>query len=159
MFLDEPTSGVDPLSRRAFWEFIQELAAGGTTIFVTTHYMDEAEHCNRLGMFYEGKLIAIGSPLELKTEQMKGQLLEVVTSDYVKSLQLLTTDLRFHDVALFGRNLHIVVPDADTAAGEIRKLLESGGVGVESINRHHFDMEDVFIALAEEYEKKKRQTE
>lgn len=158
VFLDEPTSGVDPLSRRAFWEFIQELAAGETTIFVTTHYMDEAEHCNRLGMFYEGKLIAIGSPLELKTEQMKGQLLEVVTSDYVKSLQILTADARYHEVALFGRNLHIVVPDADAASTEIRRLLESGGVDVESISRHHFDMEDVFIALAEEYEKKKRIT-
>ncbi len=82
IFLDEPTAGVDPLSRRSFWELIQELADKGTTIFITTHYMDEAEHCHQLGLMYQGKLIAIVSPLKLKTEQVKGELVEVVSSDF-----------------------------------------------------------------------------
>jgi ABC-2 type transport system ATP-binding protein len=155
VFLDEPTSGVDALSRRAFWDFIQELAARGTTIFVTTHYMDEAEHCNRLGMFYEGKLIAIGSPMQLKTERVKGELLEVTTSDYAKSLELLLADSRYREVSLFGSSLHIIVENAATAASEIRKILESGNVSIENISRHPFDMEDVFISLVEEYEKRK----
>jgi ABC-2 type transport system ATP-binding protein len=76
LFLDEPTSGVDPLSRRDFWNLIQELAAKGMTIFVTTHYMDEAEYCDRLGLIYMGKLIALGSPEELKTNYFKKEFLE-----------------------------------------------------------------------------------
>ena len=149
IFLDEPTAGVDPLSRRSFWELIQELAARGTTIFVTTHYMDEAEHCHRLGLMYQGKLVALGSPVQLKTEQVKGELIEIVSSDFARTLELLTTDVRYQQVSLFGSAIHVVVDEARTASPEIRSLLTTGNVTVHSINQIPFAMEDVFISLVE----------
>jgi ABC-2 type transport system ATP-binding protein len=153
IFLDEPTAGVDPLSRRSFWELIQELAAKGTTIFITTHYMDEAEHCHRLGLMHQGKLIAIGSPLQLKTEQVKGELVEVVTSDFARALELLSADARYHHVSLFGSAVHVGVDDLKTASPKIKGLLENGNVSAYSISHIPFTMEDVFISLVEEYEK------
>ena len=155
VFLDEPTSGVDPLSRRFFWEFIQTLADRGTTVFVTTHYMDEAEHCNRIGIFYEGRLIAIGSPLELKRGRTKGELLEVITPDFARSLVLLKADSRYQRVSLFGSSLHINVENAEADSPEIRRILEDSGVRIGSINRKQFDMEDVLISLVEENERLK----
>lgn len=152
IFLDEPTAGVDPLSRRSFWELIQELAFKGTTMFITTHYMDEAEHCHRLGLMYRGKLVALGSPLQLKTERVKGQLAEVVSSDYARALQLLSADARYRQVSLFGSTIHVTVDDATTASPEIKGLLESGNVSVYSVSRIPFAMEDVFISLVEEHE-------
>ena len=152
IFLDEPTAGVDPLSRRSFWELIQELAAKGTTIFITTHYMDEAEHCHRLGLLYQAKLIALGSPLQLKTERVKGELIEVVSSDYARALELLSAEARYHQVSLFGSTIHVVVEEATTASEEIVSLLQAGNVTVHGINRIPFNMEDVFISLVEEQE-------
>ena len=152
IFLDEPTAGVDPLSRRSFWELIQELAAHGTTIFITTHYMDEAEHCHRLGLLYQAKLIALGSPLQLKTDQVKGELIEVASSDYARTLELLSTDARYHQVSLFGSTVHVMVDDAKTASPEIKSLLETGNVTVHGISRIPFTMEDVFISLVEAQE-------
>ncbi len=152
VFLDEPTAGVDPLSRRAFWELIQELSTRGTTIFITTHYMDEAEHCHRLGLMYQGQLIALGSPHQLKTEQVKGELLEVTSSDYARSLALLSADPCYHQVSLFGSAIHVVVDEARIASPEIKRLLESGGVTVHGINRIPFSMEDLFISLMEAQE-------
>ncbi|MFH1087331.1 MAG: ATP-binding cassette domain-containing protein, partial [Chloroflexota bacterium] len=149
VFLDEPTAGVDPLSRRSLWELIQELAADGATIFITTHYMDEAEHCHRLGLMYQGKLIAIGSPLQLKTEQVKGKLLEVVSSDYARTLELLSSETGYHQVSLFGSTVHVVVDEAETALPEIKHLLDTGNVTVQSIKSIPFTMEDVFISLVE----------
>jgi ABC-2 type transport system ATP-binding protein len=153
IFLDEPTAGVDPLSRRSFWELIEELSDRGTTIFITTHYMDEAEHCHRLGMMHQGKLIALGSPSQLKTERVNGELIEAATSDYARTLELLSGDARFNQVSLFGSSIHINVRNADDAAPEIRTLLENNNVSLNSINRIPFTMEDVFISLVEEYEK------
>jgi len=152
IFLDEPTSGVDPLSRRFFWELIQELAAGGVTVFITTHYMDEAEHCDRLGLMYQGKLIALGSPSQLKTERVKGELVEVVSPDFVKTMELLSAEARFRQASFFGTNIHVVVDDARTAPAEIKSLLESSNVSVHSINCIPFTLEDVFISLVEEQE-------
>ncbi|MDO8568350.1 MAG: ATP-binding cassette domain-containing protein [Dehalococcoidales bacterium] len=149
IFLDEPTAGVDPLSRRSFWQLIQELAARGTTIFVTTHYMDEAEHCNRVGMFHEGRLIALGSPRQLKSGEIKGELLEVATPDYGPALDLLTS--HYPQVSLFGSSLHVIVDNCEEASPQIRQILEAGGVRVQSINRKQLDMEDVFIYLIEKY--------
>jgi len=152
VFLDEPTAGVDPLSRRAFWELIQEMSARGTTIFITTHYMDEAEHCHRLGLMYQGRLIALGSPHQLKTEQVTGELLEVASSDYAQSLALLSADARYRQVSLFGSAIHVVVDKARAASPQIKQLLESGGVAVHSIKNIPFSMEDVFISLMEAQE-------
>ena len=153
VFLDEPTAGVDPLSRRAFWELIQELSDRGTTIFITTHYMDEAEHCHRLGLMYQGRLIALGSPNQLKTELIKGELIEVTTSDYAQALAMLSADARYQQVSLFGSTVHVVVDEAQAASIQIKRLLESGGVAVHSINRIPFSMEDVFISLMEAQER------
>ena len=152
IFLDEPTAGVDPLSRRFFWELIQELSAKGTTIFITTHYMDEAEHCHRLGLMYQGKLIALGSPLQLKTAQVKGELVDVMSSDFARALELLSADPRYPQLNLFGSTIHVVVDDAKTASTEIKNLLDRGNVPVISINHIPFTMEDVFISLVEEQE-------
>ena len=152
IFLDEPTAGVDPLSRRSFWELIQELAARGTTVFITTHYMDEAEHCHRLGLLYQAKLIALGSPLQLKTEQAKGELIEVVSSDYARTLELLSSDARYHQVSLFGSAVHVVVDEAKTASPEIKSLLDTANITVHSIKSVPFTMEDVFISLVEAQE-------
>ncbi|MFC1917689.1 ATP-binding cassette domain-containing protein [Chloroflexota bacterium] len=148
IFLDEPTAGVDPLSRRSFWELIQELAARGTTIFITTHYMDEAEHCHRLGLMYQGKLIALGSPQALKTE-IEGELLEVVSPDYARIMEILTSEARYRHLSLFGSNIHVVVDDARKAITGIQNLLEAGGIMAASINPVPFSMEDIFISLIE----------
>ena len=114
--------------------------------------MDEAEHCHRLGLMYQGKLIALGSPHQLKTEQVKGELVEVITSDYARSLAALSTDARYHQISLFGSAIHVIVDEASTATPEIKRLLESRGVAVNSINRVLFSMEDVFISLMEAQE-------
>ncbi len=152
VFLDEPTAGVDPLSRRFFWELIQELAARGTTIFITTHYMDEAEHCHRLGLMYQGQLIANGSPHQLKNQQVHGELVEVVTADFARTLEVLSADTRYHRVSLFGNSIHVNVDTAETASREIRSLLVARNVTVHHISHIPFSMEDVFIALIEAQE-------
>jgi len=150
IFLDEPTAGVDPLSRRFFWELIQELAAGGATIFITTHYMDEAEHCHRLGLMHQGRLIAVDSPSRLKTERVRGELLEVVSSDFARAEELLTRHPVCRHVSLFGSTIHVVVDKAATASRLIENLLENNGITVRSIKQIPFTLEDVFISLIEE---------
>ncbi|MFH0769682.1 MAG: ATP-binding cassette domain-containing protein [Chloroflexota bacterium] len=154
IILDEPTAGVDPLSRRSFWELIQELAATGTTVFVTTHYMNEAEHCHRLGLFYKGKLIAMGSPEQLKSEPVRGDLIEVICSDYASALGVLSVDDRYRQAGLFGSAIHIRVDNAKTASPEIETLLGKGNITVSRISQIPFTLEDVFISLVEEYEER-----
>jgi ABC-2 type transport system ATP-binding protein len=149
IFLDEPTAGVDPLSRRSFWEFMEELTTKGTTIFITTHYMDEAEHCHRLGLMYQGKLIALGSSRELKTVWARGELLEIITPDFARALELLAQEARYHQASLFGSAIHILVDDAEKASREIKSLLERGNIAVQSITPIPFSMEDIFISLVE----------
>jgi len=111
--------------------------------------MDEAEHCQRLGLLYQGQLIALGSPLELKTEQVKGELIEVVCSDYARTLELLSADARYHQVSLFGSAVHVVVDEAASAYPEIRSLLDTSSISVQGIKQIPFTMEDVFISLVE----------
>jgi drug efflux transport system ATP-binding protein len=153
IFLDEPTAGVDPQSRRFFWELIQELADGGTTVFITTHYMDEAERCHRLGLMYNARLIALGSTATLKTEYARGELLEITCSDFDKALELLTTRPEYRRVSFFGSIIHLIVSDAATAEVEIKNILADGGLKVHAINRIPFTMEDIFISLVEEQER------
>ncbi|MEE8318695.1 MAG: ABC transporter ATP-binding protein, partial [Dehalococcoidales bacterium] len=152
IFLDEPTACVDPLSRRSFWELILELSARGTAVFITTHYMDEAEHCHRLGLMYQGRLIALESPFRLKTKRVSGELVEIFSADFARALELLSADERYRQVSLFGSAIHVMVDKAETAAPEIRYILENGGVTVHGINHIPFTMEDVFISLVEEQE-------
>ena len=150
IFLDEPTAGVDPLSRRFFWELIQELAADGTTVFITTHYMDEAEHCHRLGLMHQGKLIAVDNPSRLKAEGVSGELLEVVSSDFSRAEKLIAGQPMCRHVSLFGSTIHVVVDDAATASPQIEDLMTSNGINAQSIQKVPFTMEDIFISLIEE---------
>jgi len=149
LFLDEPTAGVDPISRRSFWDLIYTVAGQGVTVFVTTHYMDEAEHCDRLGLIYRGKLIALGSPQQLKERYAAGALLEVRAQPIMQALDLLASEPAAEEVAIFGATLHVVA-DSEAATEPIRRALEQGGVTVGSIETIVPSLEDVFVALIEQ---------
>ncbi len=147
IFLDEPTSGVDPVSRRHFWELIQQLSADGVTVFVTTHYMDEAEYCNRLALMYRGKLVALGTPTELKLGSVKGDLLLVEPDALGRALEILKALPVVRDSAVFGSALHLVVNDAGEATPLVRAALERAGVAVRRISHIRPSLEDAFVAL------------
>jgi ABC-2 type transport system ATP-binding protein len=148
LFLDEPTAGVDPISRRSFWDLIYNVAGQGVTVFVTTHYMDEAEHCDRLGLIYRGRLIAIGSPQQLKARYVAGTLLEVHAEPVMTALEALANEPAAKEVAIFGTALHVVT-DGEDAMEPIRRALEAAGATVGSIASIVPSLEDVFVALIE----------
>jgi len=152
IFLDEPTSGVDPITRANFWKVIKGLAGQGRTIFVTTHYMDEAENCNRLVMIYHGTMIAMGSPEEMKTKTMKQEILEIIMPQAQVWLEKISRLGSVKDTALFGVNIHAVVYDAQKAALEIGNLFASQGIGGYSVNKIKASLEDVFVSLIENYD-------
>jgi len=145
IFLDEPTAGVDPVSRRQFWDLIYELSGKGVTIFVTTHYMDEAEYCNRIGLRSIGELIAIGSPDTLKTEFMQEEVLEVLCERPQDAMGEIEKLPGIKEVALFGKGLHVVAEDAGSATSEIRNLLGTAA----SVEKIVPSLEDVFVSLIE----------
>ena len=127
IFLDEPTSGVDPLSRRRFWNLIYHMADRGVTIFVTTHYMEEAEYCDRIALIYHGKMIALGSPGELKATVMQERILDVRCDNSQNLLEKVAALPAVHDVSLFGAGLHVVCADTDETTAQIRDLLTAEG--------------------------------
>ena len=151
VFLDEPTAGVDPVSRRAFWDLLYKLVAEGVTVFVTTHYMDEAEHCHRLVFIQRGELIAYGSPEEIKRGLMHGQVLEIAPTDTAKAVRVLRAArdsgrLPLEEVAMYGALVHIVAPRMEqyreAIAAELRRAnIEPGDMAVIEPS-----LEDVFIA-------------
>jgi len=145
LFLDEPTGGVDPASRREFWELIYGLAQEGTTILVTTHYMDEAEHCHTVGLMYQGRLIACDSPPGLKCRAMRGQVFELDCAPVTTALQQLPGLPGVHEVAVHGAFLHVVA-EAD-AGPMLRNALERCGVQVYALLPIAPSLEDVFISL------------
>lgn len=149
VFLDEPTSGVDPISRRQFWDLVYELSNRGVTIFVTTHYMEEAEYCDRIGLIYHGELIADGTPDALKTELMQEEILEILCERPQDVMDEMKEIDGIKDVALFGKGLHTVVEDADTATAAIRHLLNKRGFQVTRIEKIVPSLEDVFVSLIE----------
>ncbi len=121
LFLDEPTAGVDPLSRRAFWDLLYKFVAEGVTVFVTTHYMDEAEHCHRLAFVQHGNIIAYGSPSEIKAQKMRGQVLEISASDATNTVKVLraaqeANQIPIEEVELYGSLVHVVAPDIKTTS-------------------------------------------
>ncbi len=151
VFLDEPTAGVDPISRREFWDLIYGMAKGGVTVLVTTHYMDEAELCQRVGFISQGRLVALDSPSRLKITQMRGQVLEIRVPHAERAMRALKAAqqsgaLRIDDVALYGAQIHAVVPDAQQGATAIRDALEKGQIEVLAIDRIAPSLEDVFIS-------------
>ncbi len=147
LFLDEPTSGVDPVSRRQFWELIHLMAADGVTVFVTTHYMDEAEYCRRLVLIYHGQIVASGSPSELKLKAMKGELLLVECEPLGEALKLLQTGPGVLDAAIFGNAIHLVVTEAAEAIPGIRRYLAEHQMTLSKIEPISPSLEDVFVAL------------
>ena len=148
VFLDEPTAGVDPVSRRQFWDLIDRFAEEGTTIMVTTHYMDEAEHCDRLAFIYGGRIIARGTPQQIKQTQMPGGVLEIRTDRPIEALALIEVHPAVRDAALYGATVHAVVDDPQ-AAQELRAELEAKGLGVHGIEPILPSLEDVFVAAVE----------
>jgi ABC-2 type transport system ATP-binding protein len=153
LFLDEPTSGVDPLSRRRFWDLIYDMSGRGVTVFVTTHYMDEAEYCGRIGLIYRGKLIASGTPRQLKTEKMTDRILEVQVDKPADAMDELEHLEDIKEVALFGKALHVVVADAQAMIEPIRRKLAEGGYRVRSVEPIVPSLEDVFVALIEAHDR------
>jgi ABC-2 type transport system ATP-binding protein len=147
IFLDEPTSGVDPGTRRAFWDLIYTLADEGVTVFVTTHYMEEAEYCNRIGLIDQGKLIAAGSPSELKRRHLSGTVYEIGTSDVLAAVEGLSGAKEVLDAAVYGRTLHVRLRRGVEAQDYLAPLLASAGLSIQQIRPVEPTLEDVFIAL------------
>ena len=149
IFLDEPTSGVDPISRCNFWDLIYRLAADGVTVFVTTHYMDEAEYCDRLAMIYRGELVAIGTPEELKARYMSADILNLECPDPFTMLQTISKVQEVREAALFGRGLHISVADARAAIPVIAAALKEQGSVYTKLEKIRPSLEDVFVSIIE----------
>jgi ABC-2 type transport system ATP-binding protein len=157
LFLDEPTSGVDPISRRAFWDLIYELSAQRVTIFVTTHYMDEAEHCHTLGLLYYGQIIALGSPAGMKSNMKAGQMLEIDVSDALKASNVISGLPGVQSAAPYGDKLHVLVwGDADDAVAPLKRSLAATGLPPRRIERIEFSLEDLFIIFIEMQEAGRR---
>ena len=147
VFLDEPTSGVDPVSRRQFWELIHEMAGEGVTVFVTTHYLEEAEYCHRLALINRGRIVALGTPGELKRNYMSGELLLLEAEPLGTALQLLSSASGVREAAVFGGALHAVVADASAAMRQLPRYLQSAGVRVGEVRPISPTLEDVFVSL------------
>lgn len=154
LFLDEPTSGVDPIARRSFWELIYRLSAQGQTIFVSTHYMDEAEYCHRLALMHRGRIVALGEPEQLKEELRSWRLMNLESSDLLESMKALEPLEEVHDVAVFGAGLHVTVRDPRRAEAQVREALGRRGIGITRLEAIPPSMEDVFVALIEEEERR-----
>ncbi len=153
IFLDEPTSGVDPITRANFWDTIKQLAAQGVTVFVTTHYMDEAENCNRMVLIYHGTIIAQGTPQEMKTKIIKDEMLEVSVPSSQDWLEKISKLAGIKEAALFGSNIHVVVSNSSQATSSINEFLRQANAGEFSVNRITPSLEDVFVYSIENYDK------
>lgn len=150
IILDEPTAGVDPASRRVFWGVLYDLVKSGVTIFVTTHYMDEAEHCHRLGFILDGEIIVSGTPSEIKNKAFDAQVIEIYTSDQNEAVKILRKDFLYPDapeetVEIYGSSIHVVSRQPQMERG-IRRLLDSNGITIHQAAVIAPSLEDVFIA-------------
>jgi len=151
IFLDEPTAGVDPLSRRAFWDLLYELVADGVAVFVTTHYMDEAEHCHRLAFIQHGALIASGSPQEIKEEMMDDDVLEIATGNPAAAVEVLrgaaaSDRLPLREVELYGSYVHAMGPDLASMQDDVGARLREAGIEPHEMTVISPSLEDVFTA-------------
>jgi ABC-2 type transport system ATP-binding protein len=145
LFLDEPTAGVDPVSRRSFWSLIYGLARDGVTIFLTTHYIDEAEHANRVALMLNGKMIALAPPSQLRETGLSGTLLEVECEPAVDALEFLPSLPGVREVTLYGTLLHVLV-DAELSAADLSNTLRQRGIRVTGIRPIKPSLEDVFVS-------------
>jgi len=151
LFLDEPTAGVDPLSRRAFWDLLYQLISEGITVFVTTHYMDEAEHCHRLAFIQHGDIIAYGTSAEIKNKMMRGEVLELEPSDAPGAVKVLraaqaSQALHIEEVELYGALVHIVAPNIKKHQSAIERELHNAGIQAGQMSVIEPSLEDVFIS-------------
>ena len=147
LFLDEPTSGVDPISRRSFWSLIQQMGERGVTTFVTTHYMDEAEYCDRLALIYRGKIIALGTPSDLKLETLSRGVMEVECDPLISGLDLLKKESWVSEAAIFGNALHVIGKEEIDLEKEIPTLFQKHGILIKGIGWIRPTLEDVFVSL------------
>jgi len=147
IFLDEPTSGVAPDARRRFWNLITRLAGRGVTVFVTTHYMDEAEHCDRIAFINKGNIIALGTTEEIKSLLKNDILLELKCGNLLEALKLLDNEKFIYEIAPFGNTLHITVKDEKASLKRIKEILKANGISTDSILRITPSLEDVFVRL------------
>jgi ABC-2 type transport system ATP-binding protein len=148
LFLDEPTSGVDPVARREFWDLIYEFAAGGTTIFITTHYMDEAEHCNRVGFMYHSKLLAFDSPRNLKNTYLHGTALDLDVSSLLDTVEKLIAMDGIAQATLHGDRAHVIYDSEVWTTKRLTEALVNQGIEVYSVGKVESTLEDVFTLLA-----------
>jgi ABC-2 type transport system ATP-binding protein len=146
LFLDEPTSGVDPLARRVFWDLISDLAEAGTTVLVTTHYMEEAEHCHRLALMNRGRLVALDSPAALEAS-LETPILEIRSGDPTRAAALLADLDGIEDATMVGRAVHVVAADEPAARARIAEVLEREGIDLHGVDRVRPTLEDVFVSL------------
>lgn len=146
LFLDEPTSGVDPISRRNFWDLIYGFAEAGTTVFVSTHYMEEAEYSHRLAVMNRGVIVAMDRPAALKAE-IREPILEVLTDDPPRAVEVLRGGPGIIEVTMFGRAIHVMVEDRATGEGRIPEILEAAGQRANSIRPIEPSLEDVFVSF------------
>lgn len=151
VFLDEPTAGVDPISRRQFWDLIYELASEGITMFVTTHFLDEAEHCTKIGLIDSGKIVAQDSPAKLK-KYFDLKIFEIISSDNQRLHEILSREKLGKNVSIFGNSIHIVFSNVENIKKEIEKICEKNGITIYSLTLINPSLEDVFINRIEEKE-------
>ena len=149
VFLDEPTSGVDPISRRNFWDLINNLSSEGTTVFVTTHYLEEAEFCNNLILIDAGKLIAEGNPKDLKTKYIKNKMLEIQCDKVVDALDIISKEKFADETSIFGNSIHVSVNNLFQTNDQISRALNKSSINVHKVEEISPTLEDVFIHLLE----------
>jgi len=154
VFLDEPTSGVDPVMRRRFWELINEMSADGVTVIVTTHFLEEAEYCNDIILINAGKIIATGSPKELKENYIWHPILEVQCSNVIQAMEEIESQPWAIETSVFGTHLHVSVPNEEEGKMRIRETLSASGIDIYNIERITPSLEDVFIYLLEQESKR-----
>jgi ABC-2 type transport system ATP-binding protein len=157
LFLDEPTSGVDPITRANFWDIIKGLSQKGVTVFVTTHYMDEAENCDRMILIYKGAIIATGTPIQMKTENMKEDVLDIAVSNSGEWVDKIKDVPGVKETALFGVNIHAVVSGTSKVSGAIKDLFKREGVREYSVKKIMPSLEDVFVSSIETYDKEHKE--
>jgi ABC-2 type transport system ATP-binding protein len=150
IFLDEATAGVDPLSRRRFWDLLYDLSIEGTSMMITTHYMDEAEHCNTLGIIHRGRIVATGSPAELKLKKFKTEILAVYPSHLRKGYSILKKIYGDENTTIFGRAIHLSIDNPDEEIKRIEQELEKNQITIEHHQKVRPNLEDVFILIQKE---------
>ncbi len=148
LFLDEPTSGVDPVARREFWDLIYQLASEGTTIFITTHYMDEAEHCNRVAFMYRGRLLAFDTPAKLKAQYLEGAAWDLDATPLLEAVDTLSATDGIAQASLHGDRAHVIVKGSEWTPERLQVRLAEKGIAVKSVETVESSLEDVFTLLA-----------